>query len=129
MKMSTEMAFPQPQPEVMILNESSRRHLEFALAFEAGGRRWDQNRQWQEDINTEPPEIKVIFGFNRTNELNESPFVTKFADDVIGECAYFGVAYASQNELEGLSAWASKFPDAKLLTYSGSFIGRITNAD
>lgn len=110
---------------VRLLEPEERRHADFGLSFQLS-RRWDQNKTWSNEAEGGPPEIKAVFGFDDEYEIDDDPFVTKFADDATLKNRFFGVAYARSSKQSELCRWAASFKNARLLTYDGKYIQDIS---
>lgn len=89
-------------------------HTSFKLCISGTG--FWQNRAWS--LGSKPA-VKIIFGGDNLDLLDNSPFVTKIRPDRKKKDVYFGVAYGTWQDLQALVEWAGRFKWSKALTYNG----------
>ncbi len=105
-------------------------HPDFSIEDPDGFWRWNsshfsptafQVRRLQEKgfraAGRELPEIKVAFAFDNPKLLDKCPFLCKIGKNLNRDTAYFGVAYADEEDYEALQKWGSRFPRLEVLTY------------
>jgi hypothetical protein len=97
---------PKESPE---LQELRKVHPNFRFADSS----WLFN---ESDPRGEWPAGKVRFAFDDAHLLDDCPFYAKigFNSDSNVQGKYIGFAYTNENDLQKLTAWASKFPFAEL---------------
>ncbi|MCX6778989.1 MAG: hypothetical protein NTU97_02045 [Candidatus Magasanikbacteria bacterium] len=111
---------PTQVPLVDIKDTQKRIEEEFpvihpAFSIRVAGR-FFQNFEWDDERKGGEPEIKVVFNFDKAEEVNNTPFVCKISRDLKSPESFFGVAYGRREDGTLLRNWAKKFKRAELLS-------------